>query len=91
MKNCADSWLSFSVVEYIGTSFRGITQNFGTMKKLIALEFEEYDSLTSIATSQTTYENPHKKILSELNKKIQELLNLDLPAAEEMQLYNEAS
>ena len=56
------------------------------MKKLIALEPEVYHSLTS----KTTHEKPEKKILSELDTKMQEILNSDLPAAEKMQLYNEA-
>ena len=56
------------------------------MKKLIALEPEVYHSLTS----KTTHEKPEKKILSKLDTKMQEVLNSDLPAAEKMQLYNEA-
>ena len=56
------------------------------MKKLIALEPEVYHSLTS----KTTHEKPEKKIFSELDTKMQEILNSDLPAAEKMQLYNEA-
>ena len=55
------------------------------MKKLIALEPEVYHSLTS----KITHEKPEKKILSELDTKMQEILNSDLPAAEKMQLYNE--
>ena len=54
------------------------------MKKLIALELEVYHNLTS----KTTHEKPEKKILSELDKKMQEILNSDLPAAEKMQLHN---
>ena len=56
------------------------------MKKLIALEPEVYHSLTS----KTTHERPEKKILSKLDTKMKEILNSDLPAAEKMQLYNEA-
>ena len=50
------------------------------MKKLIALEPEVYHSLTS----KTTHEKPEKKILSELDTKMQEILNSDLSAAEKM-------
>ena len=56
------------------------------MKKLIALKYEVCHSLTS----KTTHEKPKKKILSELDTKMQEILNSDLPAAEKIQLYNEA-
>ena len=56
------------------------------MKKLVALEPEVYHSLTS----KKSHEKPEKKILSELDTKMQEILNSDLPAAEKMQLYNEA-
>ena len=56
------------------------------MKKLIALEPEVYHSLAS----KTTHEKPEKKILSELDTKMQEILNSNLPAAEKMQLYNKA-
>ena len=48
------------------------------MKKLIALEPEMYHSLTS----KPTHEKPEKKILSELDTKMQEIFNSDLPAAE---------
>ena len=41
-------------------------------------------------TSKTSHEKPEKKILSELDTKMQEILNSDLPATEKMQLYNEA-
>ena len=56
------------------------------MKKLIVLEPEVYHNLTS----KTTHEKPEKKILSELDTKMQEIFNSDLPAAEKTQLYNEA-
>ena len=41
-------------------------------------------------TSKTSHEKPEKKILSELDTKMQEILNSGIPAAEKMQLYNEA-
>ena len=56
------------------------------MKKLVALECEMYHSLTS----KTSHQKPEKKILSELDAKMQEILYSDIPAAETMQLYNEA-
>ena len=60
--------------------------NVNSMKKLIALEPEVYHSLTT----KTSHEKPEKEILSELDTKMQEILNSDLPAAEKMQLYNKA-
>ena len=48
------------------------------MKNLIALEPEMYHSLTS----KTTHVKPEKKILSEVDTKMQEILNSDQPAAE---------
>ena len=56
------------------------------MKKLIALEPEVYHSLTS----KRNYKKHEKKNLPELDTKMQEILNSDLPAAKKMQLYNEA-
>ena len=56
------------------------------MKKLIALEPEVHHNLTS----KTSHEKSEKKILSDLDTKMQGILNSDLPAAEKMRLYNEA-
>ena len=53
------------------------------MRKLIALEIEAYEKLK--------YEAPEKKVLSDLDRKMQEILQSNRPHSEIETLYNKAS
>ena len=52
------------------------------MRKLIALEPEVYEKLK--------HEAPDKKVLSDLDRKMQEILQPNRPDSEKVTLYNEA-
>ena len=52
------------------------------MRKLIALEPEVYEKLK--------HETPDKKVLSDLDRKMQEILQSNRPDSEKVTLYNEA-
>ena len=52
------------------------------MRRLVALEPEIYEKLKSHI--------PERRILSEIDRKMEEILNSDLPENEKLQLYNEA-
>ena len=52
------------------------------MRKLIALEPEVYEKLK--------HETPNKKVLSDLDRKMQEILQSNKPDSEKVTLYNQA-
>ena len=59
------------------------------MKKLIALEPEVYKQLTEKELQPITHTSPEKKILSNLDTQMQEILHSDLPQSEKLKLYNQ--
>ena len=60
------------------------------MKKLIALEPEVYEQLKQKEIKSTTHTPAEKKILSEIDIKMQEILNSNKSDNEKIKLYNQA-